>query len=72
MTLLPEHQENVKLIGDALSITVVIGTLVEALPHIAAALTILWTIIRIWETPTVQGLVLRMGNTWRQWRGRSE
>lgn len=39
---------------DLLSITTLLGTLAEMLPHVAALLTIAWTIIRIVETETVQ------------------
>lgn len=39
---------------DALSVGVVVGTIAQFLPPIAAVLTIIWTIIRIWETETVQ------------------
>jgi hypothetical protein len=44
----------VKHVIDALSIATVLGTLVDMLPSIAAALSIVWSIIRIWETDTVQ------------------
>jgi hypothetical protein len=44
-----------KHLADALSITTLLGTLAQMLPHIAAALTIIWTAIRIVETRTVQG-----------------
>jgi hypothetical protein len=37
----------------------VVGTLVEMLPSIAAIFTIVWTLIRIWETKTVQNLLGR-------------
>lgn len=46
--------EQVKQIGDAISILTVVGTLAELLPALAAILTIVWTAIRIWETNTVQ------------------
>lgn len=39
---------------DALSIATLLGTLTEMLPHAAAILTIVWTLIRIWETETVR------------------
>jgi hypothetical protein len=39
----------------------VVGTLVEMLPSIAALFTIVWTLIRIWETKTVQNLLGRKG-----------
>ncbi|MBG6116803.1 chromate transport protein ChrA [Sphingobium sp. JAI105] len=50
---LMEHS-GVKLAADGLSIGVLAGTLSNALPSIAALMTIVWTTIRIWETATVQ------------------
>lgn len=44
-----------KHILDGLSIATVLGTLVQVLPSIAAVLSIIWSIIRIYETKTVQG-----------------
>ena len=49
-----QADEQVKTVGDAISILTVVGTLAELLPAIAAILTIVWTAIRIWETDTVQ------------------
>ena len=46
--------EAAKHIVDVLSIATVIGTLADMLPSIAAAFTIVWTGIRIWETDTVK------------------
>ena len=51
--------ETTKHVVDALSIMTVVGTLVEMLPSIAAIFTIVWTLIRIWETKTVQNLLGR-------------
>lgn len=51
---LPEDQ---KIIVDAISIGVGVSSLLAWLPHIAAALTIIWTLIRIFETRTVQRLL---------------
>ena len=45
----------VKATGDAISLVTVLGTLAQILPSIAALLTIVWTILRIIETETVQG-----------------
>jgi chromate transport protein ChrA len=45
----------VKATGDAISIATVVGTLAQILPSIAALLTIVWTLLRIIETDTVQG-----------------
>ncbi|CAB4134643.1 hypothetical protein UFOVP274_16 [uncultured Caudovirales phage] len=48
--------DTMKHVVDGLSVVTVVGTLVEVLPSIAAIFTIVWTGIRIWETPTVQRL----------------
>lgn len=48
----PEH---VKQLGDVISIGTVVGTIAGYLPAVAAAITIVWTLIRIYETETVQG-----------------
>ena len=42
--------EPVKHLGDMLSVGTVIATLLGWLPHIAALLTISWTLLRIYET----------------------
>ncbi len=39
---------------DIVSIVTAVGTLTSFLPSIAAVLTIVWTVIRIYETETVQ------------------
>lgn len=53
----PVHDamEGLKPAGDIISIGVVFATLVSWLPSMAALLTIVWTVIRIYETQTVQG-----------------
>ena len=56
-----EISETTKHIVDAVSVATVLGTLVDMLPSIAAAFTIVWTGIRIWETDTV-----------RSWTGRGK
>lgn len=43
-----------KHVGDALSVSVVVTTVMGWLPALAALLSIIWTLIRIWETDTVQ------------------
>lgn len=48
-----------KHILDVASVATVVGALADYLPHVAAIFTIVWTGIRIWETPTVQGLFNR-------------
>lgn len=54
-----ETQEVVKALGDTLSIFTVVGTLIDMLPSIAALFTIVWTALRIYESPTVQGYLTR-------------
>jgi hypothetical protein len=56
-----EHTETIKSVVDGLSIVTVIGTLADMLPSVAAVFTIVWTAIRIWETPTVQNWVKKLG-----------
>ena len=53
----PEHSDSLKHILDAVSVVTAIGAVVQVLPAIAALFTIIWTGIRIWESPTVQNLV---------------
>jgi hypothetical protein len=48
-----DHDEVLKQAADALSIMTVLGTLVDALPAIAAVLSIVWTLIRIFESETM-------------------
>lgn len=48
--------ETTKHAVDAASLFTVLGTLVDFLPAVAAAFTIVWTLIRIWETETVQNI----------------
>ena len=57
-----DHSDTAKHVVDALSVITVLGTLADMLPSIAALFTIVWTGIRIWETPTVQGWVGRIGS----------
>ena len=47
--------EHTKHLLDGVSVATVMGTLMSWLPAIAALFTIIWTIIRIYETKTVQG-----------------
>jgi hypothetical protein len=49
------QHETAKAAGDAISLVTVVGTLAEVLPAIAALLTIVWTLFRIFETDTVRG-----------------
>jgi hypothetical protein len=54
--MLDQHEATKHAI-DAVSVLIVLGTLMEALPAIAALFTIIWTAIRIWETKTVQKFI---------------
>ena len=50
-----DHLDNTqKNVMDFTSISVVLGSLAQLLPAIAAVLSIVWTAIRIYETETVQ------------------
>ena len=60
-----ETAENLKNVGDAISVFTVVGALVEVLPSIAALFTIVWTGLRIYESPTVQGLI-------KKWKDRAK
>lgn len=53
--------ESVKHGADLLSIGVVLATLAQWLPSVAALFTIIWTLIRIWETETIKRLTRRDG-----------
>lgn len=53
------YSESAKTVGDILSITTVVGTLTQVLPSVAAIFTIVWTVIRIYETKTVQAFLKR-------------
>jgi len=55
-----EHlTEGTKHVVDGLSLVTVVGTLTDLLPAVAALFTIIWTLIRIYETKTVQGWISR-------------
>ena len=58
-----KHIENVnehtKHWIDTASIATVLGTMMNWLPAVAAIFSIIWTIIRIYETKTVQGWLKR-------------
>jgi hypothetical protein len=59
-----DHLSNsTKYVVDAVSMFTVLGTLVDFLPAAAAAFTIVWTLIRIWETATVQKLLKKWKKT---------
>lgn len=46
--------ESVKHILDGVSILTVLGTLSSLLPSIAAVLSIIWTLVRLYESKTIQ------------------
>ncbi len=50
----PIKDEELVHVLDITSIGVLLGSLAEILPHVAAIFTIVWTCIRIYETKTVQ------------------
>lgn len=58
--------EAMQHVGDGLSLSVLLGYFLGALPTMALLLTTIWTAIRIWEMCTVVG--------WRKsfnlWRGK--
>lgn len=49
-------------VGDVLSIGVLIGYFVSALPVVATLLTVIWTAIRIYQEPIVQRWLKRKCN----------
>lgn len=49
--------EQAKIVGDVLSISTISATLMSILPPIAALLTILWSLIRIYESDTVKKML---------------
>ncbi len=53
-------QETAKQTVDAVAGATVIVTWLDYLPDIAAALSIVWFLIRIWESETVKRLTGRM------------
>ena len=48
--------ETTKHLIDLSAIFTAVGTMMSWLPHLASLFTIIWMIIRIWETNTVQKL----------------
>jgi hypothetical protein len=49
--------EHTKYVIDWTSIGIALGSLIQVLPSIAATLSIVWSLIRIYETKTVQGWI---------------
>jgi hypothetical protein len=49
-----EHHDTAKHVIDGLSLVTVLGTLMQWLPSVAALASLVWSLIRIYETKTVQ------------------
>lgn len=56
-----DHHSVIKDFIDAFSVATVVGTLANVLPSAAALFSIVWTLLRIYESRTVQGWL-------RKWR----
>jgi hypothetical protein len=54
---MPNISEHTKHLIDWASVMTVIATLATWLPSIAALFSIIWTVIRIWETDTAKSFV---------------
>ena len=52
--------EGMKQVIDLVSVTTIFGTLMGALPSIAAVFSIVWSILRIYETKTVQSFISKI------------
>ena len=50
-------EQAVKAAGDVVSLSVVVDTLANWLPAVAALISIIWGAIRIYETDTVQRML---------------
>jgi hypothetical protein len=49
--------ESMKHTIDLVSVTTVFGTIMGVLPEIAALFSIAWSVLRIYETDTVQNII---------------
>lgn len=54
--------DHAKTVIDIASVSTVLGTLAGMLPSIAAIFSIVWSLIRIYETKTVQGWIQKIKN----------
>lgn len=52
-----QHVEQAKAVGDIVALTGTVAVVVGYLPAVAAFVTIIWTLIRIYETETAQRLL---------------
>ena len=50
-------EDHGKAIVDGLAVGVTVGAVLGWLPAVAALFTILWTVIRIYETKTIQNIL---------------
>lgn len=57
LDVLSHMSEHKKAVIDGLSLVTVLGTMASWLPSVAALVSIIWGVIRIYETTTVQGWV---------------
>lgn len=57
--MMDQVDEHLKQTLDIVSITTVFGTLMGLLPSIAALLSIVWSVVRLYETQTVQKLIAK-------------
>jgi len=56
--------EHLKQIVDVISVTTIFGTLMGILPSVAAVLSIVWSLVRLYETRTVRGIIAKLkGNS---------
>lgn len=58
--MMDQVDEHLKQTLDLVSITTVFGTLMGILPSVAAILSIIWSIVRLYETNTVQKIIAKM------------
>jgi len=55
--------EPVKTIIDGLSLANVVAVFISLIPHLTAIFSLIWVVIRIYETHTFQRLILRKQRT---------
>lgn len=60
MRLLDHLPLEVKQVIDGTSVAITLGAVMSWLPSIASLLTIVWMVIRIWETETIQKMAGRV------------
>ena len=60
------NDEQVKVAMDVVSAGVVVGSIAQFLPQIAALASIIWFAIRIWESDTIQKIAARVYAWWNK------